>query len=105
MYRSALIMYRTLREVEHRVFTPLVLSTSGGMGRAATTFYKRLASMLSDKHEISYSRMMAWIRCRLSFALLRGSIMSIRGARSSKQHQAAALAEPIDLQLAEGHLN
>ena len=31
-------------EIEHGLFTPLVLSTSGGMGKAATVFYKRLAS-------------------------------------------------------------
>ena len=32
----------------HATFTPLVLSTTGGMGRAAT-FYRRLASMLAKK--------------------------------------------------------
>ena len=30
-------------------FTPLVLSSTGGMGKAATTFYKRLSSMLSER--------------------------------------------------------
>ena len=34
-------------DVEHGVFTPLVLSTTGGMGREATTFYKRLAREIS----------------------------------------------------------
>ena len=34
-------------EVEHGSFTPLVFSTSGGMGRAATTTYKHLARLLS----------------------------------------------------------
>ena len=29
-----------VREVEHGVFTPLVLSSNGGMGKEATTFYK-----------------------------------------------------------------
>ena len=38
-----------VRNIEHAVFTPLVLSTSGGMGREATTFYKRLADLLSNK--------------------------------------------------------
>ena len=38
-----------IREVEHGTFTPLVFSTTGGMGKAATVFYKRLASLLSDK--------------------------------------------------------
>ena len=43
-----------------------------------------------------------WIRCRLSFALLRASIMSIRGARSSRHHAAAEL--PLDLQITEGQI-
>ena len=34
--------------MENATFTPLVFSTTGGMGRAATTFYRRLASLLSD---------------------------------------------------------
>lgn len=29
---------------------------TGGMGRAATTFYKRLASLLSDKQNIDYNK-------------------------------------------------
>ena len=36
-----------IREIEHSTFTPLVLSVTGGMGRSATTFYKRLAAMIS----------------------------------------------------------
>ena len=90
-----------VREVEHGTFTPLVMSTTGGMGRAASVFYKRLASLLSEKRGVHYSKTMGWIRCRLSFALLRSSLMCIRGARSSKCHP--ILAEPIELQLAEGH--
>ena len=38
-----------IREVEHSSFTPLVFSASGGMGHEASVFYKRLASLLSDK--------------------------------------------------------
>ena len=36
-----------VQEVEHSSFTPLVLSTTGGMGNKATIFYKRLASLLA----------------------------------------------------------
>ena len=38
-----------VREIEHATFTPLVMSTTGGAGRAATTFFKGLASMLAEK--------------------------------------------------------
>ena len=94
-----------VQDVEHATFTPLVMSTSGGMGKAATTFYKRLASMLSEKRDVSYGKTINWIRYRLSFALLRASILSIRGARSSRRHPASeGNQQPIDLQLAEGHM-
>jgi len=70
-------------EVEHGVFTPLVFSSSGGMAREATVFYKRLAELVSLKREESYLMIMGWLRCRLSFALLRSAILCIRGSRCS----------------------
>ena len=73
-----------VREVEHGVFTPLVLSATGGMGREAITFYKRLADGISRKERKEYSVVMGWIRCRLSFAILRSAILCIRGSRSSR---------------------
>ena len=39
-------------KVEQGSFTPLVFSTSGGMGRQATVFFKRLASLLAGKKTI-----------------------------------------------------
>ena len=42
-------------EVEHGSFTPLVFSAVGGMNTAATVMYKRLASILADKHAQSFS--------------------------------------------------
>ena len=51
-------------------FTPLVFSTFGGMGGAATTVYKRLASLLSAKRDQSYGLVMSWLRCSISFSLL-----------------------------------
>ena len=43
-----------VREVEYASFTPLVLATSGGMGREATMFYKRMADTLSTKNNAHY---------------------------------------------------
>ena len=40
-------------EVGHATFTPLVLSTTGGMRHAATMFYKRLASEWLLRKEMS----------------------------------------------------
>ena len=68
-----------VREVEHGHFTPVVLSLTGGMGPAATVCYKRLASMLAEKRDQPYSRIVSWLRCSLGFSLLRSAIQCIRG--------------------------
>ena len=90
-------------EVEHSSFTPLVFSATGGMGREATCFYKRLASMLAQKWDYSYSTTLCWLRCRLTFSLIRSAIQSLRGARSS-QHHAAHPPAAIDLAITESHI-
>ena len=82
-----------IREVEHSSFTPLVFSATGGMG---STFYRRLATLLAEKWNESYSSTLSWIRCLLSFCLLRSAIQCIRGARSSRGH-AIKSSLPIDL--------
>ena len=73
-------------EIKHGVFTPLILSTSGGMGREAQTFYKCLAELLSLKRDVPYSTLMGWLRCKLAFTILRSAVMCIRGSRSSMHH-------------------
>ena len=45
---------KRVREIEHGVFTPLVLFTIPGLGIEATTFYKHLAAM---SHFICHSTM------------------------------------------------
>ena len=72
-----------VREIEHGSFTPLIMSATGGVGAAANVCYKRLASLLSVKWNMPYSCSLAWIRCKLSFSLLRSSIQCLRGSRSS----------------------
>ena len=49
-----------------------------------TNFYKRLASLLADKWEQPYSTTLYWLRCSISFSLLRSAIQCIRGARVFK---------------------
>ena len=66
-----------IREVEHASFTPLMMSLTGGLGSTATPTYKHLASLLSTKWNQPHGKVMAWLRCRLSFSLLRSSIMCI----------------------------
>ena len=67
-----------IREVENGSFTPLVFTTTGGMGREATLFYKRLTDQICEKKNTMYSKTMSWIRCTLSFSLLRSAAMCIQ---------------------------
>ena len=91
-----------IREVEHGSFTPLVFSASGGMGPSTTIAYKRLAALLATKRGQSYSLVMRWLRCRLSFSLLRSAIAAIRGSRNSSIKCLAT--QQIDLAAAEGQI-
>ena len=72
---------KRVQHVERAGFIPVVFSAHGGMGNSAISLYKRIASMLSEKTREAYSSVMAWIRARLSFALLRASVACLRGAR------------------------
>ena len=92
-----------MRETEHATFTPLVLSATGGMGREATTFYKRLSSLLAFKWDQPYSSTMSWLRCRITFSLLRSAIQCLRGARSRGGH-AATPSPAMDLIISESRL-
>ena len=86
-----------VREVEFGSFTPLVMSLTGGWGKEAAVCYKRLASSLSTKWKQPYSKTMGWLRCILSFSLLRSAIMCVRGTRSSAGHVPNVTSGPIDL--------
>ena len=81
-----------IREVERGSFTPLVFSTTGGASRLTSTFLRHLASLLAEKHDKQYSATMAWLRCRLSFSLLRSAVLCMRGSRSTARRVPLTLA-------------
>ena len=87
--------------VDHGSFCPLVFSTSGAVGPLCSIFLKRLAGMVADEMHISYSSAMAWLRCRLSFALLRSAVMCIRGSRSSHRKPIRENGFDVSVSLAE----
>ena len=72
-----------IREIEHSTFTALIFSTSGGLSKETTVVYKRMAELLAIKWKCEYAATLAWMRCRLSFALLRSAIACMRGTRKS----------------------
>ena len=67
--------------MEYGTFTPIVLSTTVGMGKEAYTFLKKLADNLFRKSGQRYSKTLIFIRKRIRFDLLRTKISALRGER------------------------
>ena len=94
----------TVLEILNMEFSPHWFFTStGSMGCEATVFYRHLADLLATHWGQEYSQTINWLRCRLSFALLRCAIMCIRGSRYSTHRPVLG---PLDLSvvLAESRL-
>ena len=80
--------------VEKASFTPLVFSTSGGMGKECKIFNKRLAEKISQKTKEAHSQVVTHIRTRLRYAMLKATLIAIRGYRG---HQVeTAKEEEVD---------
>ena len=68
-------------ESEKGSFTPLIFTTSGGMGPECSMFYKRIAELTAAKKNEQYGIVMNYMRTRLRFAILRSTLIGIRGER------------------------
>ena len=72
-------------DVENSSFNPLVFACSGGAGPSASKVVYRLALKISEKGQDSYSDAIEYIRTQISLALLRSSVLCLRGSRSTRR--------------------
>ena len=72
-------------QIEKGSFTPLVFSTTGGMGPESIKFHKRVAELIAVKRNEQYADVMNHIRTKLRFALLKSVLISIRGQRGKSR--------------------
>ena len=87
-------------QVEHGDFTPLVFTTTGGMGPQSERALKKLTEQIAARRELPASVVAGWLRCRFSFALLRTSLICLRGTRTKKM-----VKKPnIELAVHEAHI-
>merc|ERR1712002_1096681 len=70
--------------VEHGSFTPLIFTVAGGMGKQAQKVYSNIADIIADARCQLKSRVVAWMRSRISFSLLRSAVQCVRGTRVRK---------------------
>ena len=84
-------------EIEQGTFTRLVFSTTGGMGEECQRFHRRLAELLASKKGEDYSATISWIRCKVSFAVLRTALLCLRGSRTLKRVKANLIDTDFEL--------
>ena len=80
-------------QVEKGTFTPLIFSTSGGMGPESTKYHRRVAELLSKKKNESFADTINFIRTRLRFCLLRSTLVAVRGERGRKVKKSLPLSD------------
>ena len=70
---------------EHGSFTPLVFSINGGMSQEGSVYHKHLAQKIASKTGQQYEHIITWIRCKLSFVIMRSALLCLRGSRSVRK--------------------
>ena len=74
-------------QIEKASFTPIVMSTFGGMGIEAEKFHNRLAQLIAVKRNETYASVANYVRTRLRFCLLKSVLTSIRGTRGRSKRE------------------
>ena len=86
-------------QVEKGSFSPLIFSTTGGMGPESTRFHKRVAELISAKRGEQYSDVVNHIRTRIRFSLLKSILVAVRGERGRRRREISVPLSDISLNL------
>ena len=70
--------------VEHGSFTPVIFTTTGGVGPEANRHHKRIAQLMAIKKKGEYSQIISYIRTRMRFNLLKSILVAVRGERGRR---------------------
>ena len=71
-------------QVEQGSFTPLIFSILVEWDQSVNfSTLSRLSQLLIEKRHENFSVTTSWLRCKLSFSLLRSALLCIRGSRTT----------------------
>ena len=87
---------------EKALFTPLVFSTTGGMGPRCEEALKKIAHKMAEKRGQRYASIISFMRIKLRFALLRSTPIAVRGERGKIMRSEPHLPS-INLDLEKHH--
>ena len=83
--------------IERATFTPLVFMTTGGMSKECDRLNKRLAELIATKRKQKYCHVVADIRTRLRFSLLKATTIAIRGYRHGRVRNEEEIEVDMDV--------
>ena len=87
-----------VKEVEHADFMTLVFTCAGGISPKSRLLLAKLAELISEKQNVPLSQITGLLRVRMSFALLRTTILCVHATRWKKFKGDANLASRHALQ-------
>ena len=88
-------------DIEHGTFTPLVFTTTGGMGKECLMYHSRLAQLIAIKKGEQYAKTISWIRTRTSFALPRCALLCLAGSMRARRVPCEIKNADIDVEVVE----
>ena len=92
-------------QVEKGSFTPIVMSTSGGVGEEADKHHKRIATLIAQKRNERYSDVINYVRTRLRICLLRSVLLAVRGVRGKSAKENTQPISTIAFNLVENGMD
>ena len=111
--RSALAKYERAKKnkynqrimnIEHGTLTPLVFTVNGSMGPECAQYHKCLADKIAQNTGEQYADVISFMRCKLSYIVLRSAILCLRGSRSKSNENLTTSGDDFGLYVAETHL-
>ena len=63
------------------------------MAPGCQRFFKRVATMIAEKKGQKYQHVVTYVRTRLRFAMLKSTLIAIRGYKGRVMHREASLDE------------
>ena len=69
---------KRMTEIEQGTFTPLIFTTTGGMGKECLIYHSGLAELIANTKGEVYSKTMAWISAKIAFSILRSALLCLR---------------------------
>ena len=82
---------------ERASFIPLVFTTSATTAPECDRFHKRVAELISNKRKEQYSKVLSYIRTRVSFAMLKSILVSIHGVRDKQKSRDGGTRNAADV--------